>query len=156
MRTGPGIVWQRSGLVDAESVTRRLRYMGEHIAKLRDIEKRGHAAFEEDEMLRLASERALQLAIQSATDIANHVLAEDTDITPEDYGDAFRALAPLGVIDPSLAERLASAAGLRNILVHVYLDLDRARVWEAIENIEDLVKFAAAIDHYMTQATDSS
>lgn len=60
-----------------------------------------------------------QLAIQAATDIANHVLAEDTDVTPEDYGAAFRALVPLGIVEPFLAERLASAAGLRNILVHI-------------------------------------
>lgn len=138
-------------MVDAESVERRLRYMGEHIAKLREIQGRGRDAFESDELLRLAAERALQLAIQAATDIANHLLAEDTDVTPEDYGAAFRALAPLGIIETSLAERLAAAAGLRNILVHMYLDLDHARVWEAIGRIEDLVQFAAAIQRYISQ-----
>lgn len=151
MRTGPGIAWLRDALVDAESVERRLRYMGEQIARLRDIQKRGRDAYEEDEILRLASERALQLAIQAATDIANHVLAEDTDVTPEDYGAAFRALVPLGIVEPFLAERLASAAGLRNILVHMYLDLDHIRVWEAIAGIEDLIQFASAIERYIAR-----
>lgn len=59
MRTVPGIAWLRDALVDAESVERRLRYMGEQIARLRDIQKRGRDAYEEDEILRLASERAL-------------------------------------------------------------------------------------------------
>lgn len=151
MQTGPGTAWLRDALVDAESVERRLRFMGEQIAKLRDIQKRGRGAYEEDELLRLASERALQLAIQAATDIANHVLAEDTDVTPEDYGAAFRALAPLGIVESPLAERLASAAGLRNILVHMYLDLDRNRVWEAIGRVDDLVEFAVAIERYVAQ-----
>lgn len=62
--------------------------MGEQIAKVRDIHQRGRDAFHEDELLRLASERALQLAIQAATDIASHVLAEDSDVIPEDYGAA--------------------------------------------------------------------
>ena len=151
MQRGRGIAWLKDALVDAESVERRLRYMGEHIAKLREIQKRGRGAFDEDELLRLASERALQLAIQAATDIANHILAEDTDVTPEDYGAAFRALAPLGIVEPALAERLASAAGLRNILVHMYLDLDHARVWEAIGRIGDPVQFATAIDRYIAR-----
>ncbi|HWB70833.1 MAG TPA: HepT-like ribonuclease domain-containing protein [Egibacteraceae bacterium] len=71
-----------------------------------------------------AGERHLQLANQSAIDIAMHVLAEDSAETPEDYGAAFTLLARHGVLDDNLANRLSLAAGLRNILVHGYLDVD--------------------------------
>ena len=38
----------------------------------------------------------------------------------------------LGVIDRDLAERLAPSAGLRNVLVHAYVDLDLARLVAAV------------------------
>jgi uncharacterized protein YutE (UPF0331/DUF86 family)/predicted nucleotidyltransferase len=138
-------------LVDPESVERRLRHLGSQIAVLRDIQGRGAAAFD-DELIRMAAERALQVAVQAACDIANHILAEDTDVTPEDYGAAFLALTPLGIIDATLAERLRSAAGLRNVLVHMYVDLDPERTWAAIERIDDLVEFAVAVERYIAKA----
>ena len=38
----------------------------------------------------------------------------------------------LGLIDHDLAERLAPSAGLRNVLVHAYVDLDLARLVAAV------------------------
>lgn len=100
-------------------------------------------------MVRTAAERDLQLALQAMIDIAVYILAEDSSRTPEDYGGAFLAIAELGVIDPELAARLRSAAGMRNLLVHDYLALDPARVWDGIEHIDDLVAFGAAVERYL-------
>jgi uncharacterized protein YutE (UPF0331/DUF86 family) len=48
--------------------------------------------------------------------------------SPPSYGDAFRQLAAAGVIDSDLVERLARAAGFRNLIVHAYADLELHRV----------------------------
>ena len=56
----------------------------------------------------------------------------------------FKALADAGHIEADLAERLARAAGLRNLLVHVYLDLDDRQVFAALERLDDLRAFAQA------------
>jgi uncharacterized protein YutE (UPF0331/DUF86 family) len=45
---------------------------------------------------------------------------------------------------PGLAERLAAATGMRNILVHGYLDVDDDAVWSALAKLDDLRDFAAA------------
>jgi uncharacterized protein YutE (UPF0331/DUF86 family) len=42
-----------------------------------------------------------------------------------------------------LAARLADAAGMRNVLVHGYLDIDDEAVWGALEHLDDLREFAA-------------
>lgn len=139
-------------MVDAEAVEARLRRMGTKIAFLREVAARGRDRFLADEMPQAAAERALQIAIQAALDVANHILAEDSDVTPEDYGAAFTALDPLGVIDRELAERLRAAAGLRNVLVHMYLEVDATKVWEAIESLGDLEAFAEAIERYLDRA----
>lgn len=102
-------------MVDAETVERRLR----HMAHLRDIGAQGRDAFMSDEMVQAAAERRLQVAIQAALDVANHILAEDSDVTPDEYAAAFVELGKLGVIDKDLADRLGSAAGQRNPGTHV-------------------------------------
>lgn len=141
-------------MVDAESVERRLHHIGIQVGALRDIAERGRDSFMTDELVRTAAERFLQVAIQAAADVANHILAEDSDLTPDDYGAAFVALAKLGVIDQELAERLRAAAGLRNVLVHLYLDVDPDRVWEAIESLDDLEAFAAAVERYLARGSN--
>lgn len=48
--------------------------------------------------------------------------------SPPSCGDAFRQLAVERGIDRDLAERLARAAGLRNLIVHAYADPELHRV----------------------------
>jgi uncharacterized protein YutE (UPF0331/DUF86 family) len=63
---------------------------------------------------------------------------------PVDYRGVFESLCPAG-LDSSLAERLAAAAGMRNILVHGYLDVDDEAVWNALGRLGDLRDFAATV-----------
>ncbi len=46
-------------------------------------------------------------------------------------------------IDIGLADRLADAASMRNVLVHGYLEVDDEAVWQALEHLDDLRQFAA-------------
>jgi uncharacterized protein YutE (UPF0331/DUF86 family) len=50
------------------------------------------------------------------------------------------------VLDEELAQRLRRATGLRNVLVHGYLEVDPALVWEHLEHLGDLRDFAVAVD----------
>ena len=51
--------------------------------------------------------------------------------SPASYSEAFRRLARADVLDPDLADRLARAAGFRNLVAHAYESLDLARVHDA-------------------------
>lgn len=42
-----------------------------------------------------------------------------------------------------LSERLGEAVGMRNILVHGYLEVDDGAVWDALDRLDDLRLFAA-------------
>lgn len=136
-------------MVDPEAVRRRLREIDRRLGALRAIEAGGRDAFLRDAGLQAQAERHLQLAIQAALDVALHVVAEESGATPEDYASSFTALAGLGVIESDLAGRLRLAAGLRNILVHAYLDVDPERVWMHLSRLEDLERFASAVSAYM-------
>lgn len=138
-------------MVDPETVSRRLRELDRRLGLLRGIRGLGRAAFLADEGLQAQAERHLQLAIQSVIDVALHIVAEDAAATPEDYGSTFVILADeLRVLDVDLAARLRSAAGLRNLLVHGYLDIDPGQVWSHLEQLDDLEAFASAVQAWQS------
>lgn len=51
---------------------------------------------------------------------------------PDTYAESFALAAEAGMIDGDLAAALAPSVGMRNVLVHSYLDVDRARVAAAV------------------------
>ncbi len=86
----------------------------------------------------------LERAIQSCVDIGLHLIS-DLDVTPPDQmAQTFRRLSALGLLEESLAERLAKAVGFRNTAVHAYQELDWAIVYSiATKNLNDFRDFAA-------------
>jgi uncharacterized protein YutE (UPF0331/DUF86 family) len=139
-------------LADPEIVTRRLREMGRRLAALRALRAGDPDEFLRDLALQAQAERHLQLALQSAIDVALHLLAEDTDRTPQDYGSAFLLLADEEVVPADLAARLRLAAGLRNLLVHAYLEIDPAQVWRHLDRLDDLEAFARLVQNRLDRA----
>jgi uncharacterized protein YutE (UPF0331/DUF86 family) len=89
----------------------------------------------------------VQTAAQISIDLANHVIAADGYRPPRDYGDAFRVLAEEGVLDEALAMRMVALAGARNLIVHLYAEVDDERLARVVREggINDLSAFAAAI-----------
>lgn len=133
-------------MVDPDVVVRRLREIGRRLAELRVLHAAGRAS---GPAVQAQVERHLQVAIQGAIDVALHIVADDTDRTPDDYGSAFLVLAEIGVIGPGLADRLRLATGLRNLLVHAYLDIDPDRLWARLDHLDDLDDFALAVTEYL-------
>ncbi|MGH3854484.1 MAG: HepT-like ribonuclease domain-containing protein [Pseudonocardiaceae bacterium] len=62
-----------------------------------------------------------------------------------DNGDAIRLLGSHGVLPADLADRLRRAVGLRNVLVHDYVDVDDDIVLERLANLADLDDFVAVV-----------
>jgi uncharacterized protein YutE (UPF0331/DUF86 family) len=80
----------------------------------------------------LVVERIVSQLVDLAAGINTHVLTTETGESPPDVRRSFTAVADTGLIDHDLAERLAPSAGLRNVLVHAYVDLDLARLVAAV------------------------
>lgn len=133
-------------MVDPKSIDARLEHLAELLAESERIRAGGRAAYDASFRDRLAAQHAIQLAIQICVDIGAHLIAELALRMPDDYRGVFAALQePLGLA-PELVEGLSAAAGMRNVLVHVYLDVDDARVWDALGHLDDLREFAVAVD----------
>ncbi len=86
-------------------------------------------------------ERLLELVVQVAVDILNHELAE-RGIIPESYRDSFVEAGRQGIVPQDLADTLALSAGLRNVLVHAYEEIDYGLVASSIPRaLDDLGEF---------------
>lgn len=138
-------------MVDAGSVESRLDRLSELLDELEEIRAAGHDAYTADFRSRLAAQHAIQLAIQVCIDIGAHLIAELGLRMPADYRGVFDALRPEG-LDAELAERLAAAAGMRNVLVHGYLDVDDEIVWDTLAHLDDLRQFAATAEEMLAAA----
>ena len=132
-------------MVDAERVRERLGRLDRLLALLDEARAVGEDRYLGDLDLRLRTERALQLALQVCIDLGAHVVSERGLDPPQDYRAVFGRLRDAGLLDPDLAGRLGEAAGLRNLLVHGYADLDDRLVWRSLGRLDDLRRFAAAI-----------
>lgn len=132
-------------MVDPDRIRDRLTRLDALLVILEGVRTQGEERYLGDEDLRLKTERALQLAIQVCIDVAAHVTSELGLTAPQTYREAFAGLAGAGLVDGGLADRLGDAAGLRNLLVHGYGDLDDRRVWAALDRLDDLRAFAAAV-----------
>jgi uncharacterized protein YutE (UPF0331/DUF86 family) len=125
-------------------IDERLERLEELIGRLDDIRRRGRSAYDEDAELRLATQHGLQLSIQICIDVAARILASTGHKAPDRYQGLFTDLKSEG-LDERLASDLARAAGLRNILVHDYLEIDDDIIWEALEHLGDLREFAVYV-----------
>lgn len=132
-------------MVDAERIGARLDRLEHLIERLEAVRARGEAAYLDDEALRAATERWLQLAEQVAIDVGAALVSEHSVPPPSDYAGIFTALAEAGVLGPDLAGSLADAARQRNLLVHVYLEVDDRKVFASLSRVDDLRAFAAAV-----------
>jgi uncharacterized protein YutE (UPF0331/DUF86 family) len=91
-------------------------------------------------------EHTLQLAIQAALDVGSHIVSDERLGEPETSRDVFRLLGRAGYVPAELLGRLEQMAGFRNVVVHLYQDVDLGIVRDVVENhLGDLLEFVAAI-----------
>lgn len=92
--------------------------------------------------------QALQEAIQASIDLAHVLLARAKAPPAQTYRAAFAGLRDALDLPADQAEEMADAAGLRNVLVHVYTELDLDRVHAAytgdLPRLERFLAWAAA------------
>jgi uncharacterized protein YutE (UPF0331/DUF86 family) len=126
--------------VSREVLLRKLAYLR---LLLRDLRAFEHASQAEVEAQHYAVERIIELLVGAASDLLFHLLAE-RGLQPGSYREAFKLAGREGLLPAELAERLQLAAGMRNILVHMYEEIDYAIVHQSIgAMLQDFARFIA-------------
>lgn len=85
--------------------------------------------------------QALYTAVQACLDEALEVCRSRGVQVGDTYRDAFLALGQAGILDSTLAVRLADWASFRNVLAHFYPVVDMRRVFGILDEMGDLQAF---------------
>ena len=105
----------------------------------------------EDVDKRAKAERFLQLSIEACVDIAELIIVDQRLSAPVDSADAIEILGQEKIIDHTFAKDFAKSVGLRNILVHEYIDIDYKIIAETInKRLGDFDRFAKEVASFLT------
>ncbi|HUL78793.1 MAG TPA: DUF86 domain-containing protein [Vicinamibacteria bacterium] len=131
-------------MTDAELVAKKLAFIETCVRELRTLARPDRIA--DDLREERFVEHTLQLAIQAALDVGSHIVSDDRLGEPETSRDVFRQLGRAGALSADLSGRLEQMAGFRNVVVHLYQEVDLAIVRDIVENhLGDLLDFVTVI-----------
>lgn len=137
---------------DRAVIERRLVHLLESVEVLRQTSQEPLDLFLSDRRARWGLERGLQTCVQAVLDIAGHLSASSGRTVPDEYRAGILALADAGILPRDFAIRIAPMAGLRNILVLEYPEVDIAVLKSIVdEQLGDFVEFAAHIEKYLAE-----
>ncbi len=127
---------------------RRIRGLLDQLAALGPIDADRLA---DEPVTALAVERILTLLVDLAFSCNSHISASVLGHAPDSYRESFDLAHQAGMITKDLATRLRPSAGMRNVLVHQYIEADQTQVAAAVplaveqygEYVRQVAAFAA-------------
>ncbi len=138
-------------------IDQRLKKLRETIGRLEPLATTPREEFLADFRTSWAAERGIQLAAEAVLDIATHILAGHFGRYPETNERALEELLENRVISAETRARLRGFGGSRNVLVHAYLDLDAAQVYDHLQRIPaDLRAFVADVTDWLSGTPKAS
>lgn len=136
--------WLRMGdprRIDWALVKRRVDAAYESLETLhREILSKPLDIVVSSDVLRLAFERIVHMVIESVLDVCRHVVSVRGWGPAETYKDFVRILKEKGILTPQLAEGMIRFVGWRNILVHRYLEVNHARLYEDSKRLSRMIR----------------
>jgi len=90
------------------------------------------------------AERNIQVCAEFIVDFSSYILSKLKVEVPETYREIVRKVREEGIIDENLEKKLQGIVGLRNIIVHMYADIDAGIIYDNLEDIIQTLREAAA------------
>ena len=133
-------------MVRADIVTAKLSELEARIARVRTHTPPSADALRGDQdALDLVSFN-LMLCVQSATDIASHIVGDEGWRPAVTLAEGFERLLEHSVITKPTSDALVKSAGLRNVVAHGYAGVDVNAIFAAAsKGIADLEAFASEV-----------
>ena len=132
--------------LNPDLVRSRAQEIEDSLRRLEKIGQKTEKEFIQDQDLKDIACYRLLISIEASLSLCYHITAKRLHKVPEGYADCFGLLVEEGFVDPDLGSRLQQMARFRNMLVHVYWEIDYQRVFQIIqENLDDLRTFSRSI-----------
>lgn len=140
--------------MDKDLVRRKLARLNMYIDELAPIAQKSFNEYLSKHYFKFSAERLIQLIVECASDINNHVVVESGKRPPEDYTSSFVRAAEVGLISHELAQKIKGAGGMRNIIVHEYMDIDDEKVYGTLPiAISDFKEYLRQVDAFLDKAS---
>ena len=138
--------------IDRALISKKLDFLNEQLTKVERMEFDVTELTENADIHDLIVFR-LQQAVETAIDIAVHIISQLPIPRKETAKDAFLLLGQEGVIDKELSGKMGKAADFRNRVVHGYNDFDwRILFKDYRDDLADLRNFGAQIVSFLDSA----
>lgn len=135
--------------IDASLISKKLDFLNDHLSHIEAMK------FDEPEFVANVDIHdlmvfRLQQAVETAIDIAVHIISQLDIPRKETAKDAFLVLGEKQIIDSELSQRMGQAADFRNRAVHGYNDFDFHLLFRDYKNnVTDLRSFGSQILAFM-------
>lgn len=132
--------------LNEDLIQARVEDIQQSLERLKQVQEWPRAQFLADQDTLDITCYRLLVAIEASLQICFHVSAQRLQRVPEAYADCFALLGEAGIISQDLSQNLQQMARFRNMLVHVYWDIDYELVYNILQNdLDDLRAFVRAI-----------
>lgn len=128
----------------------KLEQLGEYVSTLKEYQHYDVEEIRNNRTLRGAVERYMEISLACMIDICEMVISSEKLRRPDTYREVILVLGEHDILPMEFAKKLAPAAGFRNVLVHMYTDIDLGKLYSHLQNdIDDLELFAEHIAKYL-------
>ncbi|KKR32059.1 MAG: hypothetical protein UT63_C0053G0010 [Candidatus Gottesmanbacteria bacterium GW2011_GWC2_39_8] len=132
-----------------EIVRNKLLEIQDHIVRIRSMDFTLEEINADRDIQDLISHR-LHIAVESAIDIAVHIISSLGLYQSHESRDFFEELGRQKVISRELAENMGKACGLRNLIVHEYGKVDFGKLfYDYKDDLRDLEEYNKQIYGYL-------
>ncbi|QAT61489.1 DUF86 domain-containing protein [Acidilutibacter cellobiosedens] len=129
-------------MVNIEVIKQRLNQLSASLNKIERYKNLPLEKFLKDDIAQDVVEYNLFIAINMMVDIATHIVVDNNMGNPEILGDAFEILNNKKYLEDKETKIYKNMVGLRNILSHEYLKIDKEIIYEILQyNLTDIKKF---------------
>lgn len=133
-----------------EEINFKLEQLGKYVSILREYQSYEIEEIRDNRTLRGAVERYMEVSLACMIDTCEMIISSERLNRPDTYREAIQILGQHDILPTAFAEKLASAAGFRNVLVYMYADIDLEKLYSHLQNdTDDLELFAEYIAKYL-------
>ncbi|HEX3553530.1 MAG TPA: DUF86 domain-containing protein [Thermoanaerobaculia bacterium] len=133
-------------MVDLDVFRLRFAKLDEFLGHLDEMARYETSVLLGDPGLLAQTERWMHLVVEASLDLGQHVIASKGWRAPATNREVFQVLRDHGVISAELGKQMEGWAGLRNVLVHLYLTIDHEQLLRILhEELDQPRAFAAAL-----------
>ena len=137
-------------LFDQEKMVKLVSEFRKSVSRLQKLKKLDRQKFLNDPDKIGSAKYHFIVAIESSIDMCNHIISRNGFRVPEDYADTFKVMSEEGAFDEGFSEELIKMAKFRNRLVHLYWEIDDARIYKILEeHFGDFKKYIDAIAMFL-------